>query len=88
MAHMEHTPKITEEKNNHHFGLHYFIDAERYSDTDANLWAARLREIGAEWIVLKNPENRAIPESFIQTFTKNGLNIIGLYIQSLTQRCT
>jgi hypothetical protein len=57
-------------------GFHYFLDAERFKQEDASLWINKLKEIGAKWLVVSNPHERAIPEDFIRSFSRSGINLV------------
>ena len=46
-------------------GFHYRMDSDHYSEKDLATWLPRLKELGASWMVLYAPTNRAIPEGFI-----------------------
>jgi hypothetical protein len=46
-------------------GFHYFPDTSHYTEGDLRAWIPELRSLGASWLVLKAPANRAIPEVFI-----------------------
>ncbi len=46
-------------------GFHYRMDSDHYSEKDLAIWLPRLKDLGASWIVLYAPTNRAIPEGFI-----------------------
>jgi len=57
-------------------GFHYFRDMEKYSLSDAQFWFNQLKNLEADWLVLNNPENRAIPEEFIRQSVKQNINLI------------
>lgn len=57
-------------------GFHYFLDVEHFNNHDSNLWIPKLLEINAKWLVIQNPDNRAIPEDFIRSFMEAGINLI------------
>jgi len=52
-------------------GFHYFTDTEHYRQYDLKIWLPRLQGLGASWLVLKAPEQRAIPEDFISALLTN-----------------
>lgn len=54
-------------------GFHYRVDTNHYSEADLGLWLPRLKELGASWVVLNAPINRAIPEGFIATLKMEGV---------------
>ncbi|MEJ5202481.1 MAG: hypothetical protein WHV66_09650 [Anaerolineales bacterium] len=47
-------------------GFHYYPDTLHYRDTDLTFWLPELAALGASWLVVKAPVDRAIPESFIR----------------------
>ena len=57
-------------------GFHYFLDVEQFNPADSNLWIQKLQEINAKWLVIQNPQDRAIPEEFIRSFSDAGINLI------------
>jgi len=46
-------------------GFYYFPDAQHYREKDLAEWLPNLVSLGARWITLVAPFNRAIPESFL-----------------------
>jgi hypothetical protein len=46
-------------------GFHYFPDTLHYRQHDLMIWLPRLQALGARWLVLQAPLQRAIPEGFI-----------------------
>jgi hypothetical protein len=57
-------------------GFHYFPDTTHYRESDLRKWGPELRALGASWLVLKAPANRAIPEVFIEGLLANDINPI------------
>ena len=51
---------------NTRIGFHYFPDTYHYRESDLHTWLPELQAMGASWIVLQAPSERAIPEPFIQ----------------------
>lgn len=72
---MDHINKQREIKLNR-LGFHYFLDTERFKRADAQMWFRNLQKLSADWLVLKNPKNRAVPEEFIRQAKKQNINII------------
>jgi hypothetical protein len=58
------------------FGLHYFPDTLHYRETDLNLWLPKIRDLGASWLTLIAPIDRAIPEDFIVSLIDEGIQPI------------
>lgn len=54
-------------------GFHYFPDTLHYRETDLAQWLPEWAAMGISWLVLKSPVDRAIPEHFIQTLLKAGI---------------
>lgn len=52
------------------FGLHYYPDSHHYQQCDLDTWLPILQQLGAGWLVLDTPVNRALPESFIRGLIK------------------
>ncbi|OGO27397.1 MAG: hypothetical protein A2Z16_04315 [Chloroflexi bacterium RBG_16_54_18] len=48
-------------------GFHYFEDSQHYTNSDLEFWSAELKELGANWLVLSAPIERAIPEEFLKS---------------------
>jgi hypothetical protein len=55
-----HTPP-----QNNRIGFHYYPDRHHYRESDLHTWLPELKTLGASWLTLNAPGNRAIPESFI-----------------------
>jgi hypothetical protein len=55
------------------FGLHYFPDTIHYRDTDLNLWLPKINAVGASWLTLIAPMDRAIPEDFVVGLVSEGI---------------
>ena len=69
---------LTQEKTftSNKLGFHYFLDVEHFKTADSHLWAHKLQEINAKWLVIQNPKDRAIPEEFIRTFSEAGVSLV------------
>jgi hypothetical protein len=69
---------LTQEKTfiSNKLGFHYFLDVEQFNTADSHLWIQKLIEINAKWLVIQNPQDRAIPEEFIRSFSDAGINLI------------
>jgi len=46
-------------------GFHYFPDTLHYRECDLQTWLSELKKLGAAWLTLVAPPDRAIPETFI-----------------------
>ncbi|MCD6355880.1 MAG: hypothetical protein J7L66_01235 [Anaerolineaceae bacterium] len=73
---MDHLIREKTKKINSRLGFHYFLDSERFQDTDAEFWVNILHKFNTKWLVIKNPKNRAVPEEFIRRIEKNNINIV------------
>lgn len=69
---------LKQEKNliSNKLGFHYFLDVEHFNTSDSHLWVQKIQEINANWLVIQNPQDRAIPEDFIRSFSDAGINLI------------
>jgi len=54
-------------------GFHYFPDTDHFRESDLNLWLPKLKALGAGWLTLLAPVNRAIPENFISRLLESGI---------------
>jgi hypothetical protein len=61
---------------NTRLGFHYFPDAIHYRENDLNTWLPELRALGASWVTLVAPNDRAIPEVFIRGLVSAGIEPI------------
>jgi len=50
---------------NSRIGFHYFPDTLHYRESDLHAWLPELQAMGASWLVLQAPAERAIPEDFL-----------------------
>jgi hypothetical protein len=64
--------KMTSLQNNR-YGFYYFPDTLHYGETDLHSWIPELHALGAAWLTLLAPIDRAIPESFLRQIIDNGL---------------
>jgi hypothetical protein len=53
-------------QKNSRIGFHYFPDTYHYRESDLHTWLPELQAMGASWLVLQAPSERAIPEDFLQ----------------------
>jgi hypothetical protein len=70
------TPLLPLPLNNTRIGFHYYPDAEHYRDSDLHSWLPHLTELGATWLSLYAPIQRAIPEAFITGIRSSGIEPI------------
>ena len=54
-------------------GFHYFPDTLHYRDSDLETWLPELQSLGAAWLTMLAPSNRAIPEPFIRSLLVAGI---------------
>ena len=59
--------------NTHRIGFHYYPDTWHYRQSDLETWLPRLAELGASWLTVLAPAERAIPESFISGLLSAGV---------------
>jgi hypothetical protein len=61
---------------NTRLGFHYFPDTLHYRESDLNTWLPELRSLGATWVTLVAPNDRAIPEVFLRGLISAGIEPI------------
>lgn len=61
------------ERNRSRTGFHYYADTLHYREKDLEIWLPQLVRMNAGWLVLHAPENRAIPERFLQGLLNEGI---------------
>ncbi|MFN2145581.1 MAG: hypothetical protein ACK2T7_09520 [Anaerolineales bacterium] len=54
-------------------GFRYFPDTIHYRESDLQIWLPELQSLGAHWLVLETPSDRAIPETFLRGLIKAGI---------------
>ncbi len=59
--------------NSHRIGFHYYPDTWHFRRDDLETWLPRLVELGAAWLTVLAPAERAIPESFIRGVLSAGI---------------
>lgn len=62
--------------HNTRIGFHYFPDTLHYRSRDLSAWLPELKALGAKWLTLVAPHDRAIPEDFIRGLLKAGIEPI------------
>ena len=62
--------------NNTRLGFHYFPDADHYRESDLQVWIPELHALGAKWLTLFAPSDRAIPEDFLRGLIEQGIEPI------------
>ncbi len=62
--------------NNNRIGFHHFPDYSHFREDDLRLWLPRLHSLGAKWLTLVAPLNRAIPELFLNGLLSEGIEPI------------
>ncbi|MCE1254880.1 MAG: hypothetical protein LWX83_15200 [Anaerolineae bacterium] len=67
-------------------GFHYYPDTFHYRDSDLQHWLPELVALKASWLVLEAPTDRAIPEHFITSLMKAGIQPIIQFKLSLADR--
>jgi len=71
--------------NNSRIGFHYFPDTLHYRESDLNTWLPVLQSLGASWLTLTAPQERAIPEPFLRGLQSAGIEPILHFDLPLTQ---
>lgn len=54
-------------------GFHYFQDTLHFRESDLSQWIPELTAMGASWLVIQSPLDRAIPELFINGLSQSGI---------------
>ncbi len=54
-------------------GFHYYPDTFHYTENDLQTWLPELKALGASWLVVQSPVDRAIPEYFVRGLVSNGI---------------
>ncbi len=54
-------------------GFHYYPDTFHFTENDLQTWLPELKALGASWLVLQSPVDRAIPEYFVRGLVNNGI---------------
>lgn len=55
------------------YGFYYYPDTLHYTENDIHTWIPELKALGASWLTLLAPTDRAIPESFIRRIIEEGI---------------
>ena len=63
-------------ENNTRLGFHYFPDTTHFRESDLLTWIPELHALGASWLVLQAPIDRAIPEFFLHNLQMAGIEPI------------
>ena len=57
-------------------GFHYYPDTTHYTQSDLRTWLPELKALGAAWLTLIAPNDRAIPEPFLSGLMRAGIEPI------------
>jgi hypothetical protein len=68
-----------------HYGFYYFPDTLHYTENDIHAWIPEFLSLGASWLTLLAPSDKAIPESFIRRIIEVGIQPV-LHIPLSTSR--
>lgn len=68
--------KLLPQEKNNRIGFHYYQDTLHYREVDLNFWLPELKELGANWLVLKGVCDHAIPEPFIRGLVSSKISPI------------
>jgi hypothetical protein len=75
---MDFTPSPFPERPSR-LGFHYYPDTLHYCESDLFAWLPELSALGASWLVLQSPPDRAIPEYFLKGLIDAGIEPIIQY---------
>ena len=67
------------------YGFYYYPDTLHYTEIDIHAWIPELISLGASWLILLAPEDRAIPELFIRRIIDAGIQPV-LHLPLSTNR--
>jgi hypothetical protein len=59
--------------HNSRLGFHYFPDTLHYRESDLSAWLPEIKSLGASWVILIAPADRAIPEAFLRGLLSAGI---------------
>lgn len=62
--------------NNSRLGFYYYPDTRHFRQSDLNAWLPELGALGASWLTLLAPTNRAVPEYFLRGLLSSGIEPI------------
>lgn len=65
--------KNTAQNNRSRIGMHYFPNHDHFTEEDLQTWLPKLQALGAGWLTLNVPSNRAIPEHFLRGLIEAGI---------------
>ena len=68
--------KLEAEFDPQRIGIHYYPEGEHFGESDLQQWLPTLEELGVQWITLRAPKSRAIPEAFISGLIRSGITPI------------
>lgn len=59
--------------SNNRLAFQYFPDSDHFSQKDLQTWVPVLQSLGAGWLILRAPHDRAIPEDFLRGLLSVGI---------------
>jgi hypothetical protein len=62
--------------NNTRIGFYYFPDSLHFRENDLHMWLPELKALGASWLTVVTPPDRAIPEFFLRGLLSAGIQPI------------
>jgi len=65
--------KSTSNKTARRIGFRYYPDTFHYRQSDLQDWLPKLTDLGAGWLVLEAPSDRAVPEDFLRGLIRAGV---------------
>jgi hypothetical protein len=69
-------PSFPTPPNNNRIGFHYYPDLNHFRERDLRTWLPRLKALGATWLTILAPANRAVPELFLYGLIEEGIEPI------------
>src|SRR4030042_997361 len=67
------------------YGFYYYPDTLHFTEIDIHVWIPELISLGASWLTLLAPEDRAVPELFIRRIIDAGIQPV-LHLPLSTNR--
>jgi hypothetical protein len=69
-------PEFPIPPHNTRLGFHYYPDLLHFREGDLSTWLPEIKSIGASWLTMLAPGDRAIPESFLTELIASGIEPI------------
>jgi hypothetical protein len=67
---------MTTSPQRNRYGFYYYPDTNHYRENDIHVWIPEIQALGASWLTVLAPQDRAIPETFIRPVIEAGIQPI------------